>query len=194
MLNIFEDHEYAKQISILSTLSKKRRVNHRYILFEDRGMPSSFRKAGFVINEQDTEEMLEVKEEDVNELNQMFERLGAAEETKGNLIDFLSADNDLATNQPMTLEEIAEANSQVEVGVPEPEEAAEIEVEIVEEEQPVSVLDALNGFKVLQRYMKSHEVYPAMLRMCDKIDDFLAKERTNKLKQNPITNFFRPLL
>uniref|UniRef100_A0A915DZB0 Uncharacterized protein n=1 Tax=Ditylenchus dipsaci TaxID=166011 RepID=A0A915DZB0_9BILA len=141
---------------------------------------------------QDIEEVLEFKEEDVNELNQKFERLAAAEETKGNLMDFLGADNDLATNQPMTLEKIAEANSQVEVGVPEPEEAAEIEVEIVEEEQPVCVLDALNGFKVLQRYMESHEVYPAMLRMCDKIDYFLAKERMNKLKQNPITNFFRP--
>uniref|UniRef100_A0A915EQN9 Uncharacterized protein n=1 Tax=Ditylenchus dipsaci TaxID=166011 RepID=A0A915EQN9_9BILA len=75
-----------------------------------------FRKAGFVINKQDIEEVLEVKEEDVDELNQMFERLAAAEETKGNLMDFLSADNDLATNQPMTLEEIAEANSQMEVG------------------------------------------------------------------------------
>uniref|UniRef100_A0A915CWH5 Uncharacterized protein n=1 Tax=Ditylenchus dipsaci TaxID=166011 RepID=A0A915CWH5_9BILA len=120
--------------------------------------------------------MLEVKEEDVNELNHMFERLAAAEETKGNLIDFLSADNDLATNQPMTLEEIAEANSQMEVGVPEQEEAKEIEVKIVEEEQPVSVLDALN----------------AMLRMYDEINDLLAKERMNKFKQNPITNFFRP--
>uniref|UniRef100_A0A915EUE3 Uncharacterized protein n=1 Tax=Ditylenchus dipsaci TaxID=166011 RepID=A0A915EUE3_9BILA len=107
-------------------------------------------------------------------------------------MDFLSADNDLATNQPMTLEEIAEANSLVEVRVPEPEQAKEIEVKIVEEEQPVSILDALNGFKVSQRYMESHEVYPAMLRMCDEIDDFLAKERMNKLKQNPITNFFRP--
>uniref|UniRef100_A0A915E156 Uncharacterized protein n=1 Tax=Ditylenchus dipsaci TaxID=166011 RepID=A0A915E156_9BILA len=118
---------------------------------------------------EDTEEVLEVKEEDVNELNQMFERLAAVEETKGNLMDFL-----------------------MEVGVPEPEEAKEIEVEIVEEEQPVSALDALNGFKVLQGYMESHEVDPAMLRMCDEIDDVLAKERMNKLKQNPITNFFRP--
>uniref|UniRef100_A0A915DM53 Uncharacterized protein n=1 Tax=Ditylenchus dipsaci TaxID=166011 RepID=A0A915DM53_9BILA len=67
-----------------------------------------------------TEKVLEVKEEDVNELNQMFERLAAAEETKGNLMDFLSDDNDLAT------EENAEANSQVEVSVPEPEEANQL--------------------------------------------------------------------
>uniref|UniRef100_A0A915DU17 HTH CENPB-type domain-containing protein n=1 Tax=Ditylenchus dipsaci TaxID=166011 RepID=A0A915DU17_9BILA len=50
--------------------------------------------------------------------------------------------------------------------------------------------DIERPFDVLQRYMESHEVDPAMLRMCDKIDDFLAKERMNKLKQNPITNFF----
>uniref|UniRef100_A0A915E4D0 Uncharacterized protein n=1 Tax=Ditylenchus dipsaci TaxID=166011 RepID=A0A915E4D0_9BILA len=73
----------------------------------------------------------------------MFERLAAAEKTKGNLMDFLK----------QTLK--------WKVEVPEPEEAEEIEMEIVEEEQPVSVLDALNGFKVLQRYMESHEVYPA---------------------------------
>uniref|UniRef100_A0A915CU98 Uncharacterized protein n=1 Tax=Ditylenchus dipsaci TaxID=166011 RepID=A0A915CU98_9BILA len=107
------------QISILSTLSKKRRVIHRYIFFEDRGMPSWQRRC------------LDVR------------KACGCRRNERQSDNFSSADNDLSTNQPMTLEKIAETNSQVEVGLPEPEEAKEIEVKIVEEEQPVSVLDAL---------------------------------------------------
>uniref|UniRef100_A0A915E725 HTH psq-type domain-containing protein n=1 Tax=Ditylenchus dipsaci TaxID=166011 RepID=A0A915E725_9BILA len=121
-----------------------------------------FKKAGFMINEQEENEILEGVQEDIEELNQMFEKLVAAEETDSNY----------------------------EVEVPDLEE--EMEVEIIEEEQPVTARDALNAFKIFQRYMETHEVDPAMLRKCDELDDFLAKECLKKMKQNPITNFFRP--
>uniref|UniRef100_A0A915CUC5 Uncharacterized protein n=1 Tax=Ditylenchus dipsaci TaxID=166011 RepID=A0A915CUC5_9BILA len=42
------------------------------------------------------------------------------------------------------------------------------------------------------RYMETHDVDPAMLRKCDELDEFLAKERIKKMKQNQITNYFCP--
>uniref|UniRef100_A0A915E986 Uncharacterized protein n=1 Tax=Ditylenchus dipsaci TaxID=166011 RepID=A0A915E986_9BILA len=73
---------------------------------------------------------------------------------RNDLLDFLGADNDLAANQPLTLQEIAEANSQLEVSELD-EDAEEMEVELIEEELPVTSMNALNAFKVIQRYMNS---------------------------------------
>uniref|UniRef100_A0A915D173 HTH psq-type domain-containing protein n=1 Tax=Ditylenchus dipsaci TaxID=166011 RepID=A0A915D173_9BILA len=49
----------------------------------------------------------------------------------------------------------------------------------------------VNG-PLLTRYMETHDVDPAMLRKCDELDEFLAKERIKKMKQNQITNYFCP--
>lgn len=55
---------------------------------------------------------------------------------------------------------------------------------------PVTTREATAGFKVFQRYVEENFNDPAMLQMCNKFDDLLAKERVKKLKQKSISEYF----
>jgi hypothetical protein len=65
-------------------------------------------------------------------------------------------------------------------------------MEIEEEPQHplITSREATSGFKIFQQYVEENTNDPAILQMCDKFDEFLAKERVQKLKQKKILDYF----
>lgn len=60
----------------------------------------------------------------------------------------------------------------------------------VEPEPPVTIREATAGLTLLQRFVEENFKEPALLQMCDKLDDALAKERMKKMNQKKISEYF----
>ena len=151
---------------------------------------------------------MKVQAEDHNELNQLWAEMQRVDLAEGTLDEYLAVDVQLATGGARTLAEIA-----VDVSTMEMEEAevdrhvffvcfliilpfSDTDVMKIDEvaELPVTSGEATVGFKVFQRYVEENSDDPAVLQMCYKFDDFLAKQRLKKLKQKSLLEYFTPTI
>uniref|UniRef100_A0A915EAH2 HTH CENPB-type domain-containing protein n=1 Tax=Ditylenchus dipsaci TaxID=166011 RepID=A0A915EAH2_9BILA len=114
--------------------------------------------------------------------------LQALDLVEGNLDDYLAVDDQLATGRTLTLTEIAENVSTAEVVAEVESDTDVMEVDEEPELPLVTAREANEASRVLQRRYSSN---PAMLELCDKMDDLMAKERMKNLKQNNITDYLR---
>jgi len=93
--------------------------------------------------------------------------------------DYITSDQHLATNGVMTLDEIAAS------AIPATEDF-ETKAAVVEEpEKPqITNKEARNALDVLRQYIERNVRDPAVLRMCDRLDDVTARLRILGMKQS----------
>lgn len=100
------------------------------------------------------------------------------------LNDYITADDRVLTDGIMSLEEIAASTS----AVPDNSDGEEEE----EAERPaVSNSEAHQALETLRRYIEMNVEDPAVLRMCDKLDDVIAGKRAREMRQMKLTDFMQ---
>ena len=99
------------------------------------------------------------------------------------LDDYVTVDQQLQTDGMMTVEEIAA--SAIEAVEDDPEEIETKEPEL----PPVTNREARKALDVLRRYIEKSVDDPAVLALCDKLDDVTAKQRIKAMKQKKLTDY-----
>lgn len=124
------------------------------------------------------------------ETKQIWKQLKACEEVvaTATVVDFLQADQDLATTGTRTLEEIAQSVRTTDEPI-KSESEGEDETLVVVQPEPISHQKAYQGFDDLRRYIEENAVNPKLIQACHKLEDFLYQEQMKSLVQIPITNF-----
>ena len=120
------------------------------------------------------------------ELKGIWHDLGEMEgeiEEDTTLTDYVMADDKVYTDGIMTLEEIATSTSTT----PNDSNGEDEEVEI--ELPAVSNVEARQALEILCRYIKQNVEDPAVLRMCDKLDDATARKRMKAMQQTKLTDY-----
>lgn len=109
-------------------------------------------------------------------------------DTDCDICDYFNLDTEVVTSGALTLKEIAKACSNADVEANSDEDEDE-----VEERPPVSTPIAIQGFIRLRQYCEENGLDPSLYPALDQIEDFLQKNRTTKMVQPEITEFFPQL-
>jgi hypothetical protein len=128
-----------------------------------------------------------LNEAELEPLWELLREQGDVEES-ATLIDFLHADQTLATTGTRTLEEIAES-VQAPAQQAEPESDDEMVEVAIQPPEPVSRQAAYKGFDQLRKYVEENAKDPQLIQMCHKFEDFFEQERVKNSVQAPITQF-----